>query len=53
MLDEKKRKFLFRCRECRMIVSIDLEHPEDLEKVVEGEMVLECPCGGARHILRD
>ncbi len=53
MFDEKKQKFLFKCKECSMIVSVELEDEEDLKKVFDNELVLECPCGGKSHVLRD
>jgi hypothetical protein len=49
----KKQRFLFKCNECAMIVAIELEDEEDLEKVVENKFVLECPCGGKSCVLRD
>jgi hypothetical protein len=53
MFDEKKQKFLFRCNDCQMIVSIELEGEEDLIKVNEDKFFLECPCGGKSCVLRD
>ncbi len=53
MFDEYKRKFLFRCEDCKMIISIDLEEEQDLEEVVEGRLVLDCPCGGRSFVLRN
>lgn len=53
MFDEKLQKFLFKCKECSMIVCVELEDEEDLEKVVEDKLVLECPCGGKSYVLRD
>ena len=32
--DELKRTFLFRCEECKTILSIELDKPEDIEKKV-------------------
>tara|TARA_B110000503_G_scaffold113465_1_gene170322 strand:- start:16 stop:174 length:159 start_codon:yes stop_codon:yes gene_type:complete len=46
------RKFLFRCKECKTILSVDLEE-EDFEKVQNNEIELECPCGNQCVILRD
>lgn len=53
MFETKKQKFLFKCNECHMIVSVELEDKEDLEKVVEDKLALECPCGGQSYVLRD
>ena len=53
MFDEKKQKFLFKCHDCAMIVSVNLEDEEDLIKVNEDLFILECPCGGKSHVLRD
>lgn len=53
MLSVTKRKFLFKCDECSMILSVEFDDKEDLEKVMEDEMILECPCGGHCFILRD
>ncbi len=53
MFDDKKQKFLFKCEDCAMIVSIELEDEEDLERVHEDKFVLECPCGGKSRVLRD
>lgn len=47
------RKFLFRCNECEMILSIEFDNEEDLEKVVEDEIILDCPCGSQCFVLRD
>jgi hypothetical protein len=53
MFDDKIHKFLFKCDDCDMIVSIELEDEEDLIKVNEDLFVLECPCGSKSHVLRD
>lgn len=50
---DKKRKFLFKCDECEMILSVEFEEEEDLEKVQDDKMILECPCGGHCKVLRD
>lgn len=47
------RKFLFKCTECEMIISVEFESPEDLEDVQEDKMTLECPCAGKCHVLRN
>jgi len=48
-----KQKFLFRCEDCEMILSVDFEDEDDLKKVQEDKMALECPCGGRCKVLRD
>lgn len=53
MFSDLKRKFLFKCEDCQMILSIELEEEEDLKKVQDDEMVLECPCSGHCTVLRD
>lgn len=54
MFNLLKRKFLFKCDECEMILSVEFEDEEDLEKVQDDKMILECPCGGGHCIvLRD
>ena len=47
------RKFLFKCNDCEMIVSVSFDNKEDLDKVQEGEMVLECVCEGRSTVLLD
>ncbi len=53
MFSDTKRKFLFKCEECEMILSVEFETEEDLEKIREDKMILECPCSGHCLILRD
>ena len=53
MFDDKVHKFLFKCEDCAMIVSIELEEEDELERVNENKLVLECPCGGKSKVLRD
>ena len=53
MLLSIKRKFLFRCEECEMILSIELDDQEEIEKVDQDKVALECPCGSHCHVLRD
>lgn len=53
MLSETTRKFLFKCEECNMIISVNFDDPEDLENVQEDKIQLECPCGSHCHVLRD
>lgn len=40
---DNKRKFLFKCLDCEMIVSVDIEKEEDLEKIQKKKFFLECP----------
>lgn len=51
MFDDK-RKFLFKCEDCETILSVEFED-EDIKKVQEDKMFLECPCGGQCKVLRD
>lgn len=53
MFSEKKRQFLFKCEDCSLIVSVDLEEKQDLEDVQDNKIELECPCGGRCKVLRD
>ena len=53
MFDKNKVHFLFKCEDCSMIVSIELEYEEDLEKVREGDFVLDCQCGFKCYVLRN
>ena len=53
MFIDSKREFLFKCEDCNMIVSVKLEEQEDIQKVDDNKMILECPCGGKCHVLRD
>jgi hypothetical protein len=52
MFDDLKHKFLFKCDDCAMIFSVELEEDE-LERVNENKFFLECACGGKSHVLRD
>lgn len=52
MLD-KKRKYLFRCDSCETILSVEFDEPEDIKKVQEDKVILECPCGGYCNVLRN
>lgn len=51
--DTTKTKFLFKCEDCGMIVSVDLEEEEDIKDAQEDKMVLSCPCGGKSKVLRN
>jgi DNA-directed RNA polymerase subunit RPC12/RpoP len=48
-----KLKFLFKCEDCGMIVSVDLEDEEDVKEANEDKMILACPCGGKSKVLRN
>jgi hypothetical protein len=48
-----KRKFLFRCDKCGTILSVEFEDEEDIKRVQEDKIVLECPCGDYCSVLRD
>jgi hypothetical protein len=53
MFDPAKRKFLFRCEDCGLIVSVDFEEEKDLQDLQDNKIVLECPCEGKCKVLRD
>jgi hypothetical protein len=53
MFSDAKRKFLFKCEACAMILSVDFEDEEDFEKIQEDKLELECPCGSHCKVLRD
>lgn len=53
MFSTSKRKFLFKCDTCEIILSVEFEEEEDLQNVTEDKVVLECPCGGQCKVLRD
>jgi hypothetical protein len=53
MLFNKSKHVLFRCETCATIVSVDFEDEDDIDKLDENKIVLECPCGGESSILRN
>ena len=53
MFDTNKIKFLFKCADCSNIFSVELEDAEDIKKVRDDKMDLECSCGGKCQVLRD
>jgi len=53
MFSNLKRKFLFKCDTCEMILNVEFDEEEDLEKLQEDKMILECPCKGQCRALRD
>lgn len=48
-----KKKYLFKCQDCSMILSVEFETEEDHQKVNNDEMILECLCEGYCKVLRD
>jgi len=53
MSNTTNNSFLFRCVECEKLISIELEDKDDVEKATNGELVLECGCGGDCEVLLD
>jgi hypothetical protein len=53
MFNDPKRKFLFKCEDCAMILSVDFESEEDLKDIQDDKIELECPCEGKCRVLRD
>ena len=53
MFSEKKRTVLVRCEDCQMLLSVDLENDDDIEKMNDNELELDCVCGGQCAALRD
>ncbi len=53
MFTNSRREFLFKCEDCAMILNVPFEDEEDLQKVYDNKMILECPCGGQCKVLRD
>lgn len=53
MFNDPKRKFLFKCEDCSMILSVDFESEEDLKDIQDDKIELECPCGSKCKVLRD
>jgi len=51
--DSKKIKFLYRCNDCEMIISVDFDEQEDIEGAENGTLKLECACGGHCIVLRN
>lgn len=46
-------KFLFRCQDCDMLLTVDFEKSDEIDKVNNDDIELECPCGGLCLVLRD
>lgn len=53
MRNDKIQSFLFKCKDCGMILSIEFETKEDIKKVNEDKIDLECTCGGDCLVLRN
>jgi DNA-directed RNA polymerase subunit RPC12/RpoP len=53
MFSDKKRKYLFKCAECEMILSVDIEDQEDIDKIQDNKLKLECPCGSHLCVLKN
>jgi hypothetical protein len=53
MFSDKKRHYLFKCEECSMILAVDFDDQEDIDKIVDDRLELECPCGAHCHVLRN
>lgn len=53
MLFDQSKHVLFKCDSCGVIVSVDFEDQDDIDKLNENKIVLECPCGGESTILRN
>ena len=53
MLFTQSVHVLFKCDTCETIVSVDFEEEEDLKKINEDKVILECKCGGECTILRN
>lgn len=49
----KTRNFLFKCEECEIILSVDFDDEDDIKRVQENKVDLECSCGGYCKVLRD
>lgn len=53
MISYNKRSFLFKCDQCEMIVSVELDEESDIQEAQDDKIVLECPCGGHGIYLRN
>jgi hypothetical protein len=53
MCESNYPKFLFRCQECELIVAIDFDLEEDIIKVNNNDMIIDCPCGSFCLVLRN
>ena len=45
--------FLFQCNDCKMILSVNFDEEEDLERVRDNLLELECQCGSTCRVLRN
>jgi len=48
-MTDEKRKFLYRCDDCQMIVALEFSDSEDIEDIMNEKMILECVCQGKTH----
>lgn len=53
MFMDKARLFLFICKTCETILSVRFEKDEQIKKVQQNRMVVDCPCGGICRVLFD
>lgn len=53
MLFSKSKRVLFRCESCENIICVDFDDQDDIDKLDENKIVLECRCGGESFILRN
>jgi Fe2+ or Zn2+ uptake regulation protein len=53
MLFNQSKHVLFKCDECEAIVSVDFDDEDDIKKLNENKIILECQCGGESTILRN
>lgn len=54
MLFDQNKHVLFKCTECNLIVSVNFDNEDDIEKLNEDKIVLECSnCKGTCTILRN
>lgn len=53
IISEKNRKFLFRCNDCRKIFSVEFSDEDDIEKINNNSVIIECECGGDCIVIRN
>lgn len=51
--DTTKPKYLFKCEDCGMIISVVLEIEDDIKDAQEDKLILSCPCGGQSKVLHN
>jgi hypothetical protein len=47
------RDFLFKCIDCDSILEVNLEEDDEINRVHDRKMYIECPCGGICKALFD